>query len=70
MTTQVILNPEDIGSPAMVEERTIGPTELGGIYAGFQSSPVPLVDDTWLLNCRAKHDSTTSQSFSVRVIKL
>jgi hypothetical protein len=69
MTTGIFINPEGT-APALVEEHVIGPTELSGAWAGFQSSPVPLVDDTWLLNCRAKHSSATSQSIEVRVIKL
>jgi hypothetical protein len=69
MSAAVFLNPEG-AAPALVEEHTVGPTDLGGTFAGFQSSPVPLVDDTWLLTCRAKHGSAASQSFDVRVIKL
>lgn len=71
MQVQVLMNPGS-GDSAVVEDVTSVPTDLSEFagIAGFQSAPVPLVDATWGASLRAKHDSTTDMSFTVRVIKL
>lgn len=67
----VMVDPEGFGK-VLVEDFTAVPTDLSTNFAsaGFQSAPVPLVDDTWQATVRAKHDSATDKTFTVRVIKL
>lgn len=72
MQVQVQVNPAGAGTWAVVEDVATVPTDLSSFsgVAGFQSSPVPLVDGTWAASVRTKHDSATDITFTVRVIKL
>jgi hypothetical protein len=72
MQVQVLVNPEAAGTYLVVENYIGEPADLSSAYgwAAFQSSPIPLVDVSWEMSVRAKHDSATDKSFSLRVIKL
>jgi hypothetical protein len=72
MQVQVLVNPDDSGVWAVVEDFTSAPTDYSSFSgsAGFQSAPVPLVDDLWKVFVHVKHDSATARTFAVRTIAL
>lgn len=74
MHVQVLLDAESAGTLAVVEDFTSVATDLTTVpsgWAGFQSSPVPLVDASWVARVRAEHDDgVNNHSFTLRVIKL
>ena len=57
---------------AVVEDVTVIADDLAASsrQTGFQSAPVPLVDNTWEAFVRLKHSAATDQAFEVRVLKL
>jgi hypothetical protein len=71
MQVQVIANPG--GDYALVEDYTSMPADLSSaaMSAGFQSAPVPLVDNTWTASVRVMHDDATlDHTFVLKVVKL
>jgi hypothetical protein len=57
---------------AVMEDATNTADDLAvdGLQVGFQSAPVPLLDASWEVSVRLRHNSASSHPIELRVVKL